>query len=233
MKSLLNDGSRQYLETIDWTATWSVTQHLRLMMFAQFAKQNHAKKVLDVGFGENFLAQYMERLGFEGEYHGIDLNQEYVDAANSTDTSIKAKFEHKGLDEVDETYDLIILGELVEHLEQDDVKDFLKKCKEKLNEGGTILISTPNKINGKINWPDDHADEFELKELRKIVKKSGLEEVMTFGLWNNTSNTREIISGEEAVVYAIYQNFVPQSILNVLFNLNKPEESRAILMVCQ
>jgi cyclopropane fatty-acyl-phospholipid synthase-like methyltransferase len=61
------------------------------------------------------------------------------------------------LDKISYKYDLIYLGDVIEHFEKERGKGFLKKCKKKLNKGGSLIITTPCYFREQTNVLDnDH-----------------------------------------------------------------------------
>jgi 2-polyprenyl-3-methyl-5-hydroxy-6-metoxy-1,4-benzoquinol methylase len=233
-KSLLNDDTAQYLKKVDYTRTWSVAHHMRFLMFAHHIVSNNIKSVLDVGFGQDMLVRYLDDAGYTGKYVGIDMNPEYVDAANhSFGTEFPSVHIEGGLEVVEGMeFDCVVLGEVIEHIEKDKAVEFMASCKSLLrSDGGSILLSTPNKIDGKLNWPDDHDDEFSYDELISVFGQSGFTVLGEYGLWNNTAHTMDLLSQKEKDTYIEYVQVIPNSLLNVFFNLQHVKESRAILFV--
>ena len=242
MKSLLNDDTAQYLKKIDYTSTWSVAHHMRFLAFANYIVSYCAKTVLDVGFGQDVLVNYLADAHFKGEYLGVDLNQEYVTAAtvrtfrSDHTTGFFQTYKLGGIEAAQTAdtrmkYNVIVLGEVIEHIKKDEAVAFLKQCADMLAPGGRILLSTPNKINGKLNWPEDHEDEYEFDELVETCVMSDLCVDKAVGLWNNTDQVGKMMTMKEADTYASYMQLVPRSLLNVLMCIQHPERSRAVLLV--
>lgn len=240
MKSLLNDDTAKYLSEIDYTSTWSVAHHMRFLMFAHYVVHNQITTVLDVGFGQDMLVKYLHNAGFTGKYVGIDMNEQYVEDAIDRQKSrdyLKFSVEYRLGDlrtatRAGELFDCIILGEVVEHVPLAEINDFMRTCREMLTwPYGSILLTTPNKQNDTITWPDDHDHEFSLAELTKLCEDAGLRIADTFGLWNNSENTFSSLRNHEKKVYTHLEMCIPNSMLNVFYNLMNPEKSRALLLV--
>ena len=236
MKSLLNDDTAQYLDKIDYTSTWGVAHHMRFLMFANYIVTNNVKTVLDVGFGQNMLVRYLKDAGFAGTYVGIDMNSQYVKLAKEWQridpASFEIQYKEGDVSTVEgELYDCVVLGEVIEHIDKNKAELFMRQCKELLTGQGTILLSTPNKIAGKLNWPEDHVDEFEYEELVETCMMAGFDVLASYGLWNNTERTLNMLSTQDKMKYEKYATIVPKSLLNVFFCLQNPARSRAVLLV--
>ena len=82
----------------------------------------------------------------EGGYNilGIDLHQPSIDAANAANKFDNASFLYKDLVDFDndEIYDVIILSDILEHVEDPDY--LLRLSTKHLSQNGIILISVPN-----------------------------------------------------------------------------------------
>lgn len=101
----------------------------RLKKMAKFA----SGKILDIGFNDQ------PNIYLEGDVYGLDMNRPAKPPHN-----YKGYFVHDAckLSELEERYDTILAGEIIEHL--DNPQSFLAGCYTILNPGGTLVISTPN-----------------------------------------------------------------------------------------
>ncbi len=231
--NLLKDGNGKYARNFDITSTWSLMHILRYSMFANYVVQNNYVNILDVGFGDNVMTESLDKINYAGKYTGIDLNEQFVtEAQKTTDVQYTTEFLYTSIFQLDEDkkFDCIILGELIEHLTPEEAKEFLKQANKVLIDGGSIVISTPNKINGVRVWVEDHEDEFALEELKALVKSSGFSILKTFGLWNNTARTRDILSNSERERYDDMSLYVPTSLLNLIVAMTMPEKSKQIIL---
>lgn len=240
--NLLNDDTAQYVREVDYTRTWSVAHHIRFLIFAHTILQKNCKHVVDIGFGQNLLVEYLNKTQYNGNYVGLDLNEEYVRQANEqlqvgcfADYPFSISYHNSSLKDFvsvsSHAIDCIVLGEVIEHIPKETAAEFLSYCKSRLHDNGIIILSTPNKINGKINWPDDHEDEFSYNELQQVILDAGLNIERDFGYWNNTQGTKEMLSTADVNLYNSFENYIPQSLLNVMFNITNPSKSRALIFI--
>jgi len=98
------------------------------------------KKVLDVGCGEGFLAKFLMEKG--NKVWGIDISEQAVELARRNGVNaFVCDIENEDLP-IKETFDVIILSEVIEHLITP--KKVLKKLKRYLADEGYFIITFPN-----------------------------------------------------------------------------------------
>lgn len=133
-------------------------------------------RVLDVGFGAGELLLVCNEFG--SECHGVEIRDEYRELVGGylPDAKLVAT-----LGEVeDEVYDVVFLGDVLEHVA--DPKGVLSQVRDKLAPCGMLWISTPNfdsafatmagrrdpmmKVVEHVNW-------FSHKSLRKLLEETG------------------------------------------------------------
>lgn len=138
------------------------------------------KKVLDVGCAYGYFLDVAKELG-ASELTGTDL---------SKDSAVKMKekgyvFYHGPFENIDlgsNTYDLIFMGDVFEHLM--DPFAVLEKIKKVLNPGGLVLITTVDfasvfvKWSG-VNWrlftPPEHIQYWSPKSIKTLFSKYEME----------------------------------------------------------
>ena len=97
-------------------------------------------KVLDVACASGYLASFLKEKGCLVE--GIDSDVEYINEAKK---HCNASVFDITKEKITGKYDVIILGDILEHLVNPD--KILFNLKQNLNENGYILISIPNIVN--------------------------------------------------------------------------------------
>ena len=102
-------------------------------------KLKKSSKILEIGFGNGSFLGYATRLKFN--YVGVESNQNLVDLA--IDKNFSA---YTSLDKIDKKskYDLIILFDVIEHINSDAVEEFFSEMKVHLEETGSIFLRFPN-----------------------------------------------------------------------------------------
>ena len=142
------------------------------------------KKVLDVGCASGYIASILKKKNCY--VFGVDNNEEELKNARKHCDEVALLDISK--DKINGKYDVIILGDILEHLLDPGV--ILKKLSNNLNEGGYIIISLPNIANihprlslllGKFDYTNigildkTHLKFFTLKTFRELVRGSGYE----------------------------------------------------------
>ena len=102
-------------------------------------------KILDVGCGGGIICEPLARLG--AKVTGIDFapNNIIADKIHSKKNKLKINYINKDIEKskLDEKFDIILMFEVLEHL--DNWKKTIKNIKKNLNKNGLIIISTINR----------------------------------------------------------------------------------------
>ena len=146
------------------------------------------KKILDLGCGEGFLLSHFKDAGWS--VLGLDFSDEGVKRQNpQLITDIVKGNVYKELEVLiknDKTYDVIYLGNILEHVI--DPLGLITKCSDLLSGGGILVITVPNDFSKLQNslitsniiereyWicPPDHLNYFNLESLVKLQVASNL-----------------------------------------------------------
>ena len=101
--------------------------------------------ILDVGCGGGILSESMARVG--ANVTGIDACEKNINVAqlHAEKVGLNIEYKHGSVEELasDKKYDVILLMEVVEHV--DNLEFFFKKTVELLKPGGLIFVSTINR----------------------------------------------------------------------------------------
>ena len=143
-------------------------------------------KILDVGCGGGIICEPLARLG--AKVTGMDFAPNNIIAAkiHSKKNKLKINYINKDIEKskLDEKFDIILMFEVLEHL--DNWKKTIKNIKKNLNKNGLIIISTINRnllsklfaINiaeNILNWipkgTHDYNKLIKPEELKKILLK--------------------------------------------------------------
>ena len=132
-----------YIDWKNWeTDSFGKTSKLEETYFnniVKLLKLKKSSKILEIGFGNGSFLGYAVSQKFN--YDGVESNQNLVDLA--IDNNFSA---YTSLDKIDtETkYDLIILFDVIEHINADAVEEFFKEMNVHLEETGSIFLRFPN-----------------------------------------------------------------------------------------
>jgi 2-polyprenyl-3-methyl-5-hydroxy-6-metoxy-1,4-benzoquinol methylase len=116
----------------------NMTRRLKVASY-YLPKSFSAPLLLDVGCSSGSLLKVAKKIGFDVQ--GVETAEQAVQTARNQGFKVfqgkleEAKFEN-------ESFDLIILFELIEHIK--DPKDLLYECFRILKRGGIVVLNTPN-----------------------------------------------------------------------------------------
>jgi SAM-dependent methyltransferase len=99
------------------------------------------EKVLDIGASHRNLQQRLQRHYPNLIYKSMDVDQEQF-------------HDFYSLEEIQEPFDMVLLFEVIEHLELEEGIQLLKRIHELLNRGGRLILTTPNVFNPSRFWRD-------------------------------------------------------------------------------
>jgi len=102
--------------------------------------------VLDIGCGSGALGAWIKRENRRAVVHGVDISAEAgMAAAERLDSFWCVDLDLSPLPETGLKYDLIILGDILEHLKRPDL--FLTGINDCLAPNGKVIVSVPNVAN--------------------------------------------------------------------------------------
>jgi len=130
-------------------------------------------KLLDIGASHRHLEPRIK-----AHYPGVIYKSLDVDRSQPHD--------FYSLDKVDETFDVVFLFEVIEHLELEDGIDMLAKIAAILKEGGKLILTTPNVFNPGRFWRDaTHKVAYCYDELGGILLGRGFRIVSMYRTYND------------------------------------------------
>lgn len=103
------------------------------------------KNILDIACGSGGYSKQLSDIGYN--ITAIDANETMIEKLKEKDSSIEAHLMNMlDIDRLNNNYDfLFCIGNSMVHLDnQKEMLDFLNKCKERLNQGGRLLIQIVN-----------------------------------------------------------------------------------------
>ncbi len=138
-------------------------------------------KILDIGCGWGGLLKVLQEKGYT-QSEGFDLSQEQVDNAvslginNVTTNTIESFFETS----TPNSYDVIILFDVLEHFPSDEGVKHMKAIQSMLKPGGKIILQVPNGASLiSINYYSDvtHFKAFTPVSLGQVSKMAGFSSI--------------------------------------------------------
>lgn len=131
--------------------------------------------VLDVGASTKALGDRIKKTG------KADVIYKTMDIDSATD------HDYHSLEEIEEKFDVIILSEVIEHIEFNEGIEFLKSLKELLVPGGRLIVSTPNLNHPNRYFQDpDHKTPYTYETLGAALEESGLPLSVMYRIYNDS-----------------------------------------------
>jgi len=182
-----------------------------------FIKQTTNPKILDIGCDTCYIAGLLNYDKFKFSYLGLDIEdrvcKEHFKGKNQQFKIMKDISDIYKLDQ----YDIILLLDVIEHMKNKEQGfELIDMCFDKLKKGGKLIISTPNQLGKKVNWPKYHKFEYTFKE---IMNHCEHKLITCFG-WSMDDDLFKISCG-----------ILPKEVKRVLHAINNPDLSRDVLYV--
>lgn len=141
----------------------------RYLEMANFVREED--RVLDIGCGQGGLAWVVKTIRPQSTVTGIDISDKGIEFAKRT-YGYCANFLIGKADELpfkDESFDTVLCGEVIEHLEDPEkaIKEMSRVLKK---DTGKLLISTPFREYGN-TYSQEHVWSFEGQDLKEICEK--------------------------------------------------------------
>jgi 2-polyprenyl-3-methyl-5-hydroxy-6-metoxy-1,4-benzoquinol methylase len=97
-----------------------------------------AKNVLEIGYGNGSFLNWCKEKGLN--VHGIEQDKDLITRAKKTNYKV-----YKSISQIkDVKFDLIVLFDVLEHIEQTEIDSVFKSLKKILAKNGKIFIRVPN-----------------------------------------------------------------------------------------
>jgi 2-polyprenyl-3-methyl-5-hydroxy-6-metoxy-1,4-benzoquinol methylase len=131
-------------------------------------------RILDVGAGERGMEDKIVKKHDAVTYKSMDIDRQLP-------------HDYYSLDDIDEQFDLVLLLDVIEHLELEDGVKMLQRINELLVDGGMLIINTPNIFNPSRFWLDaTHKVAYSYEELGGILLSQGFDVLEIYRTYNDS-----------------------------------------------
>lgn len=140
--------------------------------------------ILEIGCGWGKFLKALEINGYKNTV-GVDISKDQIDIAKKN-LNIKNAFLIDSIEyiiDLKENLDIVILSDVLEHLENDYSIKLFSEIRRKLNTGGKIIVQVPNGLSllNPIRYADiTHIQAFIPKSLNQIFKLAGFNQIDCF-----------------------------------------------------
>ncbi len=109
----------------------------------EFLPENKEAEILEIGCSNGMLLLSLKQLGYNN-LTGVELDTELANVARSFDLNISNENLLDFFKASNKKYSLILMLDVLEHLDKKDVIDALKMINDSLEEGGKLVLTVPN-----------------------------------------------------------------------------------------
>lgn len=135
-------------------------------------------KLLDLGFGQGYLEEEIEKHRNDVSIHGLDIS---TDAVARAVKKFRGKFIHGDILRLRKTaykrnfFDVITAIEVIEHISPENIFMFYRSVSSLLKPNGIFIISTPlnEHLKGKSVNPSGHVRDYSIEILKMELELSG------------------------------------------------------------
>lgn len=143
------------LPRISRKLAWGIEYLTYMTAVRNTIEQLPGSTLLDVGCGDGFLLNEMHRP--ETRKSGVDLSERAIAYARAFATD--AEFSVQDIFTLEETFDIVVLTEVLEHIQDTLIREFVAKVKSLVAPGGYLLVTVPTTVVPLIPKHYRHYDE--------------------------------------------------------------------------
>jgi SAM-dependent methyltransferase len=133
--------------------------------------------VLDAGCGDGYGSAYLAR--FAKSVIGVDYDKKTVSLALEKYKAGNLRYMHRDVTEFDfkdNEFDFVCSFQVIEHIPEEKIFDYLKELKRVLKNNGRLYLSTPNlekMMKNKLTYKKNpaHCREFRFSELKDALSR--------------------------------------------------------------
>ncbi len=183
MNPIQESQYQEYLELDNYPQPHVIMKDILINKLITKSGLPRESRFLDIGCGRGRILKMLAARGFKGV--GIDLQDICLEICRKrlAGTGIELK---NSLDELEGTFDLIIMSSVLEHIKDD--QGYLRTISRLLNRGGFFLFTVPGdmRLYGKRDIAYGHYRRYEKQELIDKLGNAGLQ---MHTLWSYGINT--------------------------------------------
>jgi SAM-dependent methyltransferase len=163
--------------------------------------KNKGVKILELGCGYGRYVHALAKLGF-CDVLGIDISEEQVEYANEVLglRNVHLADAVEFLEESEDRYDVIMMMDVLEHLDLEYSLDIIQRIYRRLSVGGKLIVQVPNAISPlSVNRYGDvtHQRAYSARSMEQSMRIGGFKNIQCYPLppfsWNVKSFVRALL----------------------------------------
>ncbi|MBM4309016.1 MAG: methyltransferase domain-containing protein [Deltaproteobacteria bacterium] len=140
----------------------------RLPFILKYLRDGEA--VLEIGAFDRKLGERIKKYCPRIQYKSMDIDPTY-------------SHDYASLEEIEETFDMILLFEVIEHLNREKGRELARKICELLKPRGRVILTTPNVYTPGQYWKDvSHETPYHYEEFGGLFLSEGFESIEIYRL---------------------------------------------------
>lgn len=172
-------------DTFSWSRFYSYRRKIR-KMYPSVYDLEIKKKILDIIITELKDGAKILDVGASNKSLGEKIILRFPSITYKTmDIDRTQPHDYYSLDEISETYDIVILSEVIEHLEFQEGISLLIRLLELLHNEGKIVLSTPNVHHPNRYWVSDHKTPYRYDEIGGTLLSVGFKVDKIYRIYND------------------------------------------------
>lgn len=146
---------------------------------------NKQKRILEIGCGMGHFQEFLRRSGFANTI-AIDIGPEQIDYCKEhiDGEFILVKDSNKYLASNQQTYDIIVMNDVIEHFTKSETLAILDSIRQAMRPGGRLILRTPNMaafFAAASRYGDfTHENGFTERSARQVLAASGFYKVRCY-----------------------------------------------------
>jgi len=153
--------------------------------YSSLLPKDKGANILDIGCGMGHFLYYLKKGGYKN-ISGLDVSRENAEFCRKNGFNIACKDGRTFLKPQKEKYDVIVMNDVIEHLDKGEIFEMLSMIHSALKKGGTVMVKTPNMANPLCvhsRYIDfTHEVGFTEESLSQALRVSGFREVFVYPL---------------------------------------------------
>lgn len=135
--------------------SWGIEYLTYMTIVKETVEKLPGKSVLDIGCGDGFLLNSLNKP--EAKLLGVDVSERPVLFAKAFST--RAEFRVQDIFDMEGSFDIVVLTEVMEHIPDDLIQRFMNQAKRLVAPGGHLVITVPTTVVPLNNKHYRHYDE--------------------------------------------------------------------------